>query len=762
MEPIVDGSGDTKGTPLPASTTPWLADLDRGLAKAVTVGAVIGVTTFTLDPAFAARYDARMSLVHVAFAVAALGCVADVLFGDGIRRGARAFVLVGVVVIVAMPFLFPPDAASPAYPPFVHVVTVAALAAPYAVSPAAGVVATVLLAAALLNERSATVGSTQARWEALIILSAGLLSVTVIGLLRRRSLQIARATRHTRLAQEGDLREAAVTRERDRWDSLVHDRVLGTLLLASRSARWSVDHAGQQLAREALHALATPPERAQSNFGTAVRHRASTLGLVVDVTTSGGSPPDDVLGALIDATGEALTNVARHAGVRRASVVGRHDGGGWHVVVTDEGRGFDPHADSGQRAGLRLGIDARLRSVGGTASVDSSVGQGTRVVLDVPTPEPDFDEMPTAWAASEFRPALACAAISIIGHAAIGLLWLDQTRLPWLAVAGLLTTFVATVLAWYAPSAERHWVLWALVGLLVPTLQAANLLDPQEPDWRTWFVGYQNVLVGTLAFRGNVKAAFAIALGMPVCMSMAVVLTGGGWPVQALVGGWPQVLVWAVVGVVLRRALDSAAETIAESERARSSLRLAQSVREVRDAERAERLGELEANVVPMLHRLCRADDLTPSERSQCQLLEAAGRDWLVARCLVTPEVAAAVARSRERGATVEIIASVEDSGPAIAAFRGLVTALLPLLGPGSQLRATWKLRAGEPVGTVVLVGGTGSTQRITAVVDALRHRHPHIAVDASCDEEAAMVVLEPTAHVRKHTPNRGQLPTHR
>ena len=282
-------------------------------------------------------------------------------------------------------------------------------------------------------------------------------------------------------------------------------------------------------------------------------------------------------------------------------------------------------------------------------------------------------------------------------------------------------------------------MLWALVGLLVPTLQAANLLDPQEPDWRTWFVGYQNVLVGTLAFRGNVKAAFAIALGMPVCMSMAVVLTGGGWPVQALVGGWPQVLVWAVVGVVLRRALDSAAETIAESERARSSLRLAQSVREVRDAERAERLGELEANVVPMLHRLCRADDLTPSERSQCQLLEAAGRDWLVARCLVTPEVAAAVARSRERGATVEIIASVEDSGPAIAAFRGLVTALLPLLGPGSQLRATWKLRAGEPVGTVVLVGGTGSTQRITAVVDALRHRHPHIAVDASCDEEAVL-----------------------
>ena len=58
MEPILDGSGDTKRAPLPASTTPWLADLDRGLAKAVAIAAVIGVATFTLDPSFATRLTA--------------------------------------------------------------------------------------------------------------------------------------------------------------------------------------------------------------------------------------------------------------------------------------------------------------------------------------------------------------------------------------------------------------------------------------------------------------------------------------------------------------------------------------------------------------------------------------------------------------------------------------------------------------------------------------------------------------------------------
>ncbi len=741
----MDGSGDIRqARPLTASTTPWQADLDRGLAKAVAVGAVIGVTTFTLDPAFATRYDAPMAFVHMAFAWAALGCVADVLFGVGIRRGARAFVLVGVLVVAAMPLLFPPETAGTAYPPFIHVVTVAALAAPYAVSPAAGVVASLVLAAAMLYERTATVGPTQARWEALIFLSAGLLSVTVIGLLRRRSLQIARATRHTRLAQEADLREAAVTRERDRWDSLVHDRVLGTLLLASRSARWSADHGGQHLARDALRALATPPERPRPSLASSVRARAGALGLAVDVTTLGASPPDDVLAALIDATGEALTNVARHSGVRAARVVGRQEGGGWHVVVSDQGRGFDPHAESGQRAGLRLGIDARLRSMGGTAHVDSAIGEGTRVVLTVPNPDPDVEELPTAWAAREFRPALVCAALSVVGHAAIGLLWLDRTRLPWLAVAGLLATLLATVLAWFAPSAERHWMLWALVGLAVPTLQAANLLDPQEPDWRTWFVGYQNVLVGTLAFRGNVKAAFTIALGMPVCMSLAVALTGGGWPVKALIGGWPQVLLWAAVGVALRLALGSAAETIGAFERARSELRLGQSLRQVRDAERAERLKGLETDVVPMLRRLCRADDLTPEQRHQCRLLEAAARDRLVARCLTTPEVSAAVAESRDRGAAVEIVSSVDDSGPAVTAFRELVTALLPLIGRGAQVRATWKMRAGSPLGTVVVVDETGSTNRLDEVVDAVQHRHPQVRLDVSCDEEAALVMLQP------------------
>lgn len=115
------------------------------------IAAVIGVATFTLDPSFATRFTDRLAAVHLACAVAALGCLADVWFGDGVRRGARIFVAVGLLVIAAMPVLFPPDP-SPAYPPFIHAVTVAALAAPYAVSPAAGVLASVLLAAALLNE----------------------------------------------------------------------------------------------------------------------------------------------------------------------------------------------------------------------------------------------------------------------------------------------------------------------------------------------------------------------------------------------------------------------------------------------------------------------------------------------------------------------------------------------------------------------------------------------------------------------------------
>lgn len=81
---------------------------------------------------------------------------------------------------------------------------------------------------------------------------------------------------------------------------------------------------------------------------------------------------------------EALTNVARHAGVDSAAVECALDEGRLRVEVVDDGRGFEVDAvPVGQSSGL-AGMEERARSTAGRISVDSTVGLGTTVVADLP------------------------------------------------------------------------------------------------------------------------------------------------------------------------------------------------------------------------------------------------------------------------------------------------------------------------------------------------------------------------------------------
>ncbi|MFG1604881.1 sensor histidine kinase [Actinoplanes sp. NPDC049265] len=96
--------------------------------------------------------------------------------------------------------------------------------------------------------------------------------------------------------------------------------------------------------------------------------------------------PSEVLHAFRHATGEALANVARHAGssrVRLTALSDRQATPTVTVAVVDQGDGFDPDTTT-LGYGIRHSITARMHEVGGTASVDSHPGQGTRVDLRWP------------------------------------------------------------------------------------------------------------------------------------------------------------------------------------------------------------------------------------------------------------------------------------------------------------------------------------------------------------------------------------------
>lgn len=81
---------------------------------------------------------------------------------------------------------------------------------------------------------------------------------------------------------------------------------------------------------------------------------------------------------------EALTNVARHAGVDRAAATCALECGRLRLEVGDDGTGFEVETvPAGKSSGL-AGMEERARSTGGHISVHSTRNRGTTVVAELP------------------------------------------------------------------------------------------------------------------------------------------------------------------------------------------------------------------------------------------------------------------------------------------------------------------------------------------------------------------------------------------
>lgn len=79
---------------------------------------------------------------------------------------------------------------------------------------------------------------------------------------------------------------------------------------------------------------------------------------------------------------EALTNIRKYAEVLDASVTVREMDNVVRVMVEDKGKGFDL---GNQSPGVGLfSMDERARSVGGTLSINTEPGIGTKIILEVP------------------------------------------------------------------------------------------------------------------------------------------------------------------------------------------------------------------------------------------------------------------------------------------------------------------------------------------------------------------------------------------
>ena len=221
-------------------------------------------------------------------------------------------------------------------------------------------------------------------------------------------------------------REAAVMRERARLARDLHDsvtQVLSSISMISQSlvGAWRRDakegerrtHRLEELARLAFSEMRAllrelrPPEHAT---GT----NAAELGSKEEVASYGlrralhrllGVMAPEFPGATLDFAAyqtqaleseealyrmcqEAIANVLRHSGATALTIRAQAlTGGIVRVEVADNGCGFDVNAAPVDRAQGGLGtrtMRERAEALGGATTVDSTPGQGTRVVIELP------------------------------------------------------------------------------------------------------------------------------------------------------------------------------------------------------------------------------------------------------------------------------------------------------------------------------------------------------------------------------------------
>ncbi|HEU0247005.1 MAG TPA: PAS domain S-box protein [Gaiellaceae bacterium] len=216
---------------------------------------------------------------------------------------------------------------------------------------------------------------------------------------RKRHEQDLRASR-ARLVVAAD--EARQELERN-----LHDGAQQRLVALSVSLRLAESKLGADTAAASSILLSAREELAQAlselrelargihpavltdrGLGPAVEGLVARTPMPVEVDVCSGRLPPAVEAASYYVVAEALTNVAKYSNATGASVEVTREDGRVVIQVTDDGTGG---ADPARGSGLR-GLADRVAALDGVLSVESTVGQGTRVRAEIPVADAVAEE----------------------------------------------------------------------------------------------------------------------------------------------------------------------------------------------------------------------------------------------------------------------------------------------------------------------------------------------------------------------------------
>lgn len=223
-------------------------------------------------------------------------------------------------------------------------------------------------------------------------------------MLRRRVAEQTQIIRH-RLHRETALEERTRI-ARELHDTLEQELAGIAIQLDAVAAKWSES---PQLAGQSLEIVRRMIRRSQaearrsvwdlrslalenSDLTTAISEIASQVvkGSLVEIQIvvhgTASRLPGPVENHLLRISQEAVTNATKHGGCKQIRIELNYAPDKVRLCIRDNGRGFDPTRSHCGRAGHfgLLGMRERADKIGGTLSLQSSIGIGTEILVEVP------------------------------------------------------------------------------------------------------------------------------------------------------------------------------------------------------------------------------------------------------------------------------------------------------------------------------------------------------------------------------------------
>lgn len=691
-------------TTLPAGTTTgeiehspvWLRrDIIRVAALAVGINGALAVQSAHRGLLWPP--DGFLAVVAALLFASSLWVVVGAVLGSPDLRPERAFVVAATAAnFVAL--LAGPKLPAPAGTAFLNASTIigACLAAVSFGTLRTGVCWVAALGVGYAALRAPDVGWPIGALEACVAM-LGSLSVGLFArALGSTYVQLAEVERARSRARDAAMRREQAERIRLEWDRLVHDKVLGALILASRSSSFDTLATARELAGDALRALGVLDG---PTHGSRSLHEMGTR-LGVQVTGPVALPPglpDDVQRAFTAALEEVLGNVRRHSGVGAATIEVTGDRNALVVRVHDGGVGFDPISATG-RFGVEHSIPGHMATVGGTSMLESAPGAGTTVTLSWQAVGPTaMDSDPGSsidWHVGGISVLATLPLVWVLLHIALG--WSathgqwDHTYAGWpLGVWGGTVALLAAVLLARLPGSLASSASLALSTGAVALLA---VMTPSEAAtaWRLWFVGASLPLAVVFVLTGRERFAWAYAALTPVALAVGLSAHGLA-PVMAEPGSFVSPPLVTLAAVMSTRGLRRAHLEMRRAFEDLSLLTRAERASALAAQASGQRRDELSRDIIPLLVRLWRHEVFDADDRVAAGLAEAAARDQLVASTLIDDSVADAAGRARARGARVTLRASpAAKRSPAPLAFRRATAAALEACGEGSAAMIQW------------------------------------------------------------------------